>query len=77
MIATLDSFTADGRVVLSFPESALQAVAREDFIAFTKREWLARQSHLTETEATSIAHDIDSGWWDRNRKRILKSIGER
>ena len=36
MISTLDAFTADGRVVISFPESAVPAREREDFIAFLK-----------------------------------------
>ena len=75
MTAALDAFTAEGRVVLSFPESAMKVDEREDFIAFTKAEWLARQSRFTEADATSLAEEIDSGWWGRNRERILGSIG--
>ena len=76
MSATLDAFTADGRVVLTFPESALHVDAREAFIAFAKAEWMARQSSFMESDAKTLADEIDSGWWDRNRQRILSSIGD-
>jgi hypothetical protein len=74
MTAALNAFTAEGRVVLSFPESAMKADEREDFIAFTKAEWLARQSRFTENDASALADEIDSGWWTRNRERILSGI---
>jgi hypothetical protein len=75
MNATLDSFTADGRVVISFPESAVPPREREDFIAFLKAEWAARQSRFSEADAKSLATEVDSAWWSRNRERILRSIG--
>ena len=76
MAATLDAFTADGRVVISFPESAVPPKEREEFIAFLKVEWAARQSRLGEADARALAEEVDSGWWNRNRERILRSIGE-
>jgi hypothetical protein len=75
MSATLDAFTADGRVVISFPESAVPVQEREDFIAFLKAEWAARQSRFTEADAQALAAEVDSSWWSRNRERILRSIG--
>ena len=75
MSAALEATTAEGRVVLSFPESAMKANEREDFISFTKAEWLARQSRFAEKDASGLAEEIDSGWWTRNRERILRSIG--
>lgn len=76
MSATLDALTADGRVVISFPESAVPAQERESFISFLKAEWAARQSRFTEQDAQALAHEVDSGWWSKNRERILRSIGE-
>ena len=76
MIATLDSYTAEGRVILTFPESALDPVEREEFIAFAKAEWLARQSQLTEERARELADEIDADWWGRNKERILRQIAE-
>lgn len=76
MAATLDSFTADGRVVISFPESAVPPREREDFISFLKAEWAARQSRFSGEDAQTLAGEVDSGWWSRNRERILRSIGE-
>jgi len=76
MNATLDAFTADGRVVISFPEAAVPAREREDFIAFLKAEWTARQSRFTAADAGAFADEVDAGWWSRNRERILRSLGE-
>ena len=75
MPAALDTFTADGRVVISFPESAISSADREDFIAMLKTEWALRQSNFTETDARSLAEEVDSAWWARNRSRILDAIG--
>lgn len=75
MRATLDTMTADGRVVISFPESAVPAREREAFLAFLKAEWAARQSQFTEADAELLAAEVDSDWWSRNRKRILASFG--
>jgi hypothetical protein len=75
MNATLDSLTADGRVVISFPESAVPPREREDFIAFLKTEWAARQSRSSDADAKTLAMEVDSAWWSPNRERILRSIG--
>ena len=53
----------------------MQADAREEFIAFAKAEWMARQSRFTEADAKVLAGEIDAGWWARNRERILRNIG--
>ena len=76
MTAILNTFTTDGHVVISFPEQAIPAQQREDFIAFMKAEWIARQSRFSETDAKTLADQADSGWWSRNRQRILSAIGE-
>jgi hypothetical protein len=76
MTATLDTFTADGRVVISFAESAVPPQEREDFISFLKAEWSARLSRFSEVDAKKLAEAVDAGWWGRNRERILRSIGE-
>jgi hypothetical protein len=75
MNATLDTFTSDGRVVITFSEASMQPQEREDFIAHTKAEWTARQSRLTQADANELAREVDSTWWSRNRERILRSIG--
>ncbi len=48
---------------------------REDFIAFLKAEWTARQSRFSETDAKALADEVDAGWWTQNREHILRSIG--
>lgn len=76
MTASLTAFTSDGRVVISFPEAAVPAEEREDFIAFMKAEWLARQSRFSHGDAKLLADAVDTGWWARNRERILRGMGE-
>lgn len=75
MGAQLNAFSTDGQVILTFPEAAMKSEDREEFITFAKTEWLARQSRLTETDATDLAKSIDSDWWKKNRDRILANIG--
>ena len=62
-------------MVISFPEASVPPQEREDFIAFLKAEWIARQSHFSETDAKALADEVDAGWWARNREHILRSIG--
>ncbi len=75
MVTALDTLNADGRVVISFPETALSQPEREDFIAFLKAEWIVRQSRFSDANAQSFAREVDAGWWTRNRERILRQIG--
>lgn len=76
MVTRLDTLNADGRVVISFPEAALTQPEREDFIAFLKAEWALRQSRFSNADAQSLADEVDTSWWSRNRERILRKIGE-
>lgn len=76
MTTALNAFAADGYFVITFPEASVPAPMRDDFISTIKAEWLARQSKLTEAEAKQLADKVDAGWWQHNKARILKSIGE-
>ena len=62
--------------MITFPESAVPTQERESFITFLKAEWAARQSRFTENDAKVLADEVDTGWWIKNRERILRSIGE-
>lgn len=75
MPKVLDTFTTDGRVVISFPESALSDENREQFLALLRTEWAVLQSRLTKEDASRLAKEVESGWWSRNRERILVKIG--
>jgi hypothetical protein len=76
MTAALNAFTSDGYFVITFPEASVPAPMRDEFISTVKAEWLARQSRLTEADAKLLADKVDAGWWQQNKGRILKSIGE-
>ncbi len=62
-------------MVISFPEASVPPQEREDFIAFLKGEWIARQSRFSESDAKALADEADAGWWARNREHILRRIG--
>jgi hypothetical protein len=68
-------FASGGHLVISFPEASVPPQEREDFIAFLKAEWTARQSRFSETDAKALADEVDAGWWTQNREHILRSIG--
>ncbi|MBX7209690.1 MAG: hypothetical protein K1X78_15340 [Verrucomicrobiaceae bacterium] len=76
MTAALNAFTSDGYFVITFPEASVPAPMRDDFISTIKAEWLARQSKLTEADAKHLADKVDASWWQQNKTRILRSIGE-
>lgn len=74
MITMLETEMSNGRVTISFPETAVTPEAREDFISFLKAEWVVRQSRFTETDAKSLAAEVDAGWWARRKNHILQKI---
>lgn len=73
--ASLETESKDGRIIISFPESAAPADERDDFISFLKVEWSARQSRLSAEDAKRFAEDVDSSWWSSRREAILSKIG--
>ena len=75
MTSTLHAFASGGHLVISVPEASMPPQEREDFIAFLKAEWTARQSRFTERDAKALADEVDAGWWTQNREHILRSIG--
>lgn len=76
MTGTLDTHTTGGRLVISFPEEALPAGEREEFVAFLKTEWTARRSPFSAEDAARLADEADGAWWKRNKSRILAGIAE-
>lgn len=76
MSATLQTFSADGHVVISFAEAAVPPQVKEGFLSAIKAEWATCQSQMTDAKAAALAQDVDAGWWQRNRSRILAKIGE-
>ena len=73
--ASIETEFKDGRIVISFPESAVPPAGRDEFISFLKVEWSVRQSRFSAEEASNLAEEVDSGWWSRRREDILSRIG--
>jgi len=70
MVDSLETFTTGGRVVISFPESAIPQAEKEAFISFLKSEWIARRSRFQESDAIDLSAEVDSSWWSRNRAKF-------
>jgi hypothetical protein len=60
--STFETGFLNGRIVISFPESAAPAAERNDFITFLKMEWIARQSRFSGKDAKALAEEVDSTW---------------
>lgn len=75
-MAALNTFVSDGYFVITVPEFSVPAAMRDEFVSAVKAEWLARQSRMTDAAARRLADEIDAGWWQKNRERILKAIDE-
>lgn len=75
MNATLTAEASPERITISFPESAVSASEKDEFVSFLKAEWAARQSRFSEADAKAFADEVDSGWWSAQRTKILASIG--
>jgi len=76
MAQSLEALTTGGRVVISFPESAIPPAEKEAFISFLKSEWIARQSRFSESDAIELSAEVDATWWNQNRDKIRSRIGE-
>jgi hypothetical protein len=49
---------------------------KEGFLSAIKAEWATCQSQMTDAKAAALAHEVDAGWWQRNRSSILARIGD-
>lgn len=76
MAQALEALTSGGRIVISFPESAISPAEKEAFITFLKSEWIARQSRFRESDATELSAELDATWWNQNRVKFTSGIGD-
>ena len=76
MAQALEALTTGGRVVISFPESAISPAEKEAFITFLKSEWIARQSRFRESDAIELSAELDASWWKQNREKFTSGMGE-
>lgn len=63
-------------LTISIPIKNMNSEEIEDFVAFVKSGILARKSELSEAEAEKISEEIKESWWEKNKSRIEKMIGE-
>ena len=63
-------------LTISIPIKNMDSEEIEDFVAFVKSGIIARKSEMSETEAEQISEEIKASWWEKNKSRIEKVIGE-
>ena len=62
-------------ITISFSANELPAQDIEEIIEFFKREFLARQSRLSDETAMGIAEEMKTEWWKKHQTRILSKAG--
>jgi hypothetical protein len=67
--------TADSLIV-SIPTKHIQTEHLEDLLSAFKAEIIAQKSEFTNEDAETLANEIKSGWWKKNRSRILDLVKE-
>jgi hypothetical protein len=54
-----------GKITISF----------EEFLAFFKMEFLARQSRLSDQAALDLSEQIKTDWWSKHQQQLLAKTG--
>ena len=62
--------TTDSTMRVTIPKSEVPADRLNRFVGALHLEAIARNSHLTEDEASRLADEIKAGWWAVNRHRF-------
>lgn len=64
-----------GKITISFLVNDLPMQDIEEFLAFFKMEFLARQSRLADQVAFEISEQIKTDWWSRRQQQMLAKAG--
>ena len=64
------------QIRLTIPTERMPPEDVDRFVAWIRAEAVARQSQLTEQDASRLAEEVNAGWWERNKARFEPSDGE-
>ncbi len=75
-ISTIQTTRTANLLTVSIPLDNLNSEEVENFLDLLKTSLITQKSEMTESEADEISEEIKSSWWEKNKSRIEKMIGE-
>ncbi len=75
-ISTIETTRTNDLLTISIPLKGLKTEEVDDLIALVKSSLIAQKSKISEDEANGISEEIKASWWEKNKARIEKMIGE-
>lgn len=75
-ISTIETVRTNDLLTISIPLKGLKTEDVDDFLALIKSGLVTQKSKMSEAEANEISEDIKDSWWEKNKSRIEKIIGE-
>jgi endonuclease III-like uncharacterized protein len=75
-ISTIQTTRTANLLTVSIPLDNVSSEEVERFLDLLKSSFIIQKSQMTESEAEEISEEIKSSWWEKNKSRIEKMIGE-
>jgi ribosomal protein S2 len=75
-ISTIQTTRTADLLTVSIPLNNMNSEAIETMLDFLKSSLMIQKSEMSQTEADEISEEIKSSWWEKNKSRIEKMIGE-
>jgi ribosomal protein S2 len=75
-ISTIQTTRTADLLTVSIPLNNMNSEAIEAMLDFLKSSLMIQKSEMSQTEADEISEEIKSSWWEKNKSRIEKMIGE-
>lgn len=63
--------TNQHEIRLTIPTDGMLPEEVSQLVTWLRVEVIARRSKLTDAAARQLAADINAGWWDRNKARLI------
>ena len=62
----------NNELIISIPENILGISEIQEFLNYLKFKTITSKSKATQKDIDEIAEEIDSEWWEKNKKRFIK-----
>lgn len=66
----------DKRLNVSIPIEDMKKEEIEEILDYLYFRTILRKSKMTQEQANELADEVTASWWEANKSRILKLIGE-
>ena len=62
----------NNELIISIPENILGISEIQELLDYLKFKTITAKSKATQKDIDEIAEEIDSKWWEKNKKRFIK-----